>query len=60
MGTIVFILVLLVVVLAFAIFGEDLFDILMNFFFYFLSISLGVMLVGGILCLLYKILTSIF
>lgn len=53
MGIVVFILVLVLVILAFVIFGEDLLDILINFFL----ISLGMMFVGGVLCLLYKILT---
>ena len=60
MGTIIFILVLVVIVLAFMMFGEDLVDKLVNFLFYFMLISLGTIFVGGILCLLYKILTAIF
>ena len=56
MGTIVFILVLIVIVLAFSMFGDDLFEVFAKFFFY----SISIMAVGGILCLLYKILTAIF
>jgi hypothetical protein len=56
METVVFILVLIVIVLAFAIFGDDLFEVFAKFFFYLLSI----MAVGGILFLLYGILTLIF
>lgn len=60
MGTVVFILVLIVIVLAFAIFGDDLFERLVNFFFGFVFISMGVIIVGLILFLMYTVLTSIF
>lgn len=40
-------------------FGEDLFERLVNFFFGFVFISMGVIIVGLILFLMYTVLTSI-
>jgi hypothetical protein len=60
MGTVIFILVLLVVGLAFAIFGEDLVEILIKFILYFILIFFGMGIVVTVIWGVYTILTSIF
>ena len=60
MGTTLFIISVIIIILAFAIFGEDLVGAVLKFLAYFIGISSGVLIVGGLLCLFYMILISIF
>jgi len=62
MGTIIFIFFfcLIIIILSYKMFDDNLFEKLVDFLFGFIFISMGIIIVGLILYLLYMVLTSTF
>ena len=60
MGTIIFILCLIIIILSYKMLDDNLFEKLVDFLFGFVFISMGIISVGLVLYLLYYILTSTF
>lgn len=60
MGTIIFIFCLIIIILSYKMFDDNLFEKLVDFLFGLVFISMGIIVVGLVLYLLYYILTSTF
>jgi len=60
MGTVVFIFCLIIIILSYKMFDDNLFEKLVDFLFGFVFISVGIIIVGLIIYLLYMVLTSTF
>lgn len=60
MGTIIFIFCLIIIILSYKMFNDNLFEKLVDFLFGLVFISMGIIVVGLVLYLLYYILTSTF